>query len=92
MSKATTGEAEVLRLRQNVQTLLRRRVLEAVEQVLEDTVTSRSSLRRAWRVPREPRNHQGGKVMSDRDRRSQGILESRSRDRTRVHAQTWEES
>ena len=25
MSKATTGEAEVLRLRQNVQTLLRRR-------------------------------------------------------------------
>ena len=39
MSKATTGEAEVLRLRQNVQTLLRRRVLEAVEQVLEEELT-----------------------------------------------------
>ena len=39
MSKATIGEAEVLRLRQNVQTLLRRRVLEAVEQVLEEELT-----------------------------------------------------
>ena len=39
MSKTTTGEAEVLRLRQNVQTLLRRRVLEAVEQVLEEELT-----------------------------------------------------
>jgi transposase-like protein len=39
MSKATTGEADVLRLRQNVQTLLRRRVLEAVEQVLEEELT-----------------------------------------------------
>ncbi len=39
MSKATTGEAEVLRLRQNVQTLLRRRVLEAVELVLEEELT-----------------------------------------------------
>ena len=39
MSKATTGEADVLRLRQDVQTLLRRRVLEAVELVLEEELT-----------------------------------------------------
>ena len=39
MSKATTGEADVLRLRQNVQTLLRRRALEAVELVLEEELT-----------------------------------------------------
>jgi hypothetical protein len=39
MSKTTIGEAEVLRLRQNVQALLRRRVLEAVEQVLEEELT-----------------------------------------------------
>lgn len=39
MSKATTGEADVLCLRQNVQQMLRRRVLEAVELVLEEELT-----------------------------------------------------
>ncbi len=36
MSKATTGEAEVLRLRQSIQGQMRRRILEAVERVLEE--------------------------------------------------------
>ncbi len=36
MSKGTTGEAEVIRLRQNIGELLRRRVLEAVQTVLEE--------------------------------------------------------
>ncbi len=36
MSKGTTGEADVIRLRQNIQDLLRRRVLEAVQTVLEE--------------------------------------------------------
>lgn len=39
MSKATTGEAEVLRLRQSVQTQMRRRILEAIEVVLEEELT-----------------------------------------------------
>jgi putative transposase len=39
MSKGTTGEADVIRLRQNIQDLLRRRVLEAVETVLEEELT-----------------------------------------------------
>jgi transposase-like protein len=36
MSKGTTGEADVIRLRQNIQDLLRQRVLEAVQTVLEE--------------------------------------------------------
>ena len=36
MSKATTGEADVLRLRQSIQTQMRRRILEAIELVLEE--------------------------------------------------------
>jgi transposase-like protein len=36
MSKGTTGEADVIRLRENIQDLLRRRVLEAVQTVLEE--------------------------------------------------------
>ena len=39
MSKATTGQAEVLRLRQDVQALLCRRILEAIELVLEEELT-----------------------------------------------------
>ena len=39
MSEATTEEADVLRLRQNVQQMLRQRVLEAVELVLEEELT-----------------------------------------------------
>ena len=39
MSKATTGEAEVLRLRQSIQTQMRRRILEAIELVLEEELT-----------------------------------------------------
>jgi transposase-like protein len=39
MSKTTTAEADLLRLRQDVQALLRRRVLEAVELVLEEELT-----------------------------------------------------
>ena len=34
--KGTTGQAEVIRLRQDISCLLRRRVLEAVESVLEE--------------------------------------------------------
>ena len=36
MSKGTTGEPDVLRLRQEIGALLRRRVLEAVELVLKE--------------------------------------------------------
>ncbi len=39
MSKATTGEAEVLRLRQSIETQMRRRILEAIEFVLEEELT-----------------------------------------------------
>ena len=40
MSKGTTGEAEVIRLRQNIQDLLHRRVLEAVQTVLEEELSN----------------------------------------------------
>ena len=40
MSKATTGEAEVLRLRQGIETQMRRRILEAIELVLEEELTA----------------------------------------------------
>ena len=57
MKEATTSAAEVLRLRQNIQALLRRRVLEAVEQVLEEELTealgteryAREASRCTWR-------------------------------------------
>ncbi len=39
MSNATTGEAEVLRLRQSIETQMRRRILEAIELVLEEEPT-----------------------------------------------------
>jgi transposase-like protein len=39
MSKATTSEAEVLRLRQSIETQMRRRILEAIELVLEEELT-----------------------------------------------------
>ena len=40
MLKDTTGEADVIRLRQNIQDQLRRRVLEAVQAVLEEELTA----------------------------------------------------
>ena len=39
MSKATTGEAEVLRLRESIEMQMRRRILEAIELVLEEELT-----------------------------------------------------
>jgi len=39
MSETTTGEAEVLRLRQSIETQMRRRILEAIELVLEEELT-----------------------------------------------------
>jgi hypothetical protein len=42
MSKATTGEAEVLRLRQSIETQMRRRILEAIELLLEQIGSFRS--------------------------------------------------
>jgi transposase-like protein len=39
MSKATTGEAEVLRLRESIRIQMRRRILEAIELVLEEELT-----------------------------------------------------
>ena len=39
MSKGTTGEVDVIHLRQNIQDLLRRRVLEAVQTVLEEELS-----------------------------------------------------
>ncbi len=39
MSKSTTGGAEVLRLRQSIETQMRRRILEAIEFVLDEELT-----------------------------------------------------
>ncbi len=39
MSKDTAVQADVIRLRQNIQDLLRRRVLEAVQTVLEEELS-----------------------------------------------------
>jgi transposase-like protein len=39
MSKATTGEAEVLRLRESIRIQMRRRILQAIELVLEEELT-----------------------------------------------------
>ncbi len=39
MSEGTTSEAEVIRLRQNIETQMRRRILEAIEVVLEEELT-----------------------------------------------------
>jgi transposase-like protein len=39
MSEGTTGEAEVIRLRQNIETQMRCRILEAIELVLEQELT-----------------------------------------------------
>jgi putative transposase len=63
MSKGTTGEVDVIRLRQNIQDLLRRRVLEAVQTVLEEELSNalgtsryeRSDERRGYRNGHETR-------------------------------------
>ncbi len=39
MSEGTTGGAEVIRLRQSIETQMRRRILEAIEVVLEEELT-----------------------------------------------------
>jgi transposase-like protein len=39
MSEGTTSEAEVIRLRQSIETQMRRRILEAIELVLEEELT-----------------------------------------------------
>jgi transposase-like protein len=63
MKEGTTGQAEVFRLRQDISTLLRRRVLEAVETVLEEELSralgtgryERSEERRGYRNGHETR-------------------------------------
>ncbi len=63
MSKDTTGQADVIRLRQNIQELLRRRVLEAVQTVLEEELSEalgtgryeRSEARQGYRNGHETR-------------------------------------
>lgn len=63
MTKDTTGQAEVIRLRQDISCLLRRRVLEAVESVLEEELAQalgtgryeRSEERRGYRNGHETR-------------------------------------
>jgi transposase-like protein len=39
MQEGTTGQAEVVRLRQSIETQMRRRILEAIEVVLEEELT-----------------------------------------------------
>jgi transposase-like protein len=46
MSEGTTSEAEVIRLRQNIETQMRRRILEAIELVLEEELTEALGLGR----------------------------------------------
>jgi putative transposase len=63
MGKAITGEAEIVRLRQDIGSLLRRRVLEAVQLVLEEELSEalgtsryeRSDERRGYRNGHETR-------------------------------------
>jgi transposase-like protein len=63
MSEGTTGEADVIRLRQDISTLLRRRVLEAVQEVLDEELAQalgtgryeRSEERRGYRNGHETR-------------------------------------
>jgi len=63
MTEGTTGEADVLRLRQELSGLLRRKVLEAVEAVLEEELAEalgtgryeRSVARRGYRNGHEAR-------------------------------------
>ena len=63
MTEGTTGQADVIRLRQDISTLLRRRVLEAVEAVLEEELAEalgtgryeRSEERRGYRNGHETR-------------------------------------
>lgn len=63
MTKGTTGQTDVIRLRQDISTLLRRRVLEAVESVLEEELAQalgtgryeRSEERRGYRNGHETR-------------------------------------
>ena len=65
MRKDTTGEADVIRLRQDISSLLRRRVLEAVESVLEEELSEalgtgryeRSEERRGYRNVSDQRTH-----------------------------------
>ena len=52
MSKATTGEAELLRMRQGIETQMRRRILEAIELVLEEELTAASRPGHTHRVSR----------------------------------------
>jgi transposase-like protein len=40
MSEGTTGEAEVIHLRHSIETQMRRRILEAIEVVLEEELTA----------------------------------------------------
>lgn len=63
MSEGTTGQADVIRLRQDISTLLRRRVLEAVQEVLDEELAQalgtgryeRSEERRGYRNGHETR-------------------------------------
>ena len=59
MSKDTTGQADVIRLRQNIQDLLRRRVLEAVQTVLEEELSEALGTRRYERSE-ERRGYRNG--------------------------------
>ncbi len=73
MTKGTTGQAEVIRLRQDISCLLRRRVLEAVESVLEEELTQalgtgryeRSEERRGYRNGHETRRDHHGAGPAD---------------------------
>ena len=63
MSEGTTGEAEVVHLRQSIEAQMRRRILEAIEVVLEEELTEalgtgryeRGEARRGYRNGHQPR-------------------------------------
>ena len=65
MSKATTSPAEVLRLRLDVQALLRRRVLEAIEHVLEEVRDLIRRMSSANPLPRSRRVVPSGAVLAE---------------------------
>jgi hypothetical protein len=70
MSKATTGEAEVLRLRQSIETQMRRRILEAIELLLEQIGSFRSIVGEAPEAGIEPA------IQIRKPARCQGLVQS----------------
>ncbi len=96
MSNATTGEAEVLRLRQSIETQMRCRILEAIELVLEEELTEalgtvryeRREARRGYRNGHQTRRITtavGTQTLEVRRRRASSLASSTSWFQRQLH-------